>query len=186
MPDQDHGTGALLGQALKLCPGGLSVYPPKGEHEAMVTPHNMPGHGSVVAATVPDALRALIRGLGEETAGSTRPPGGSRPPGLPESEATFQSWVIDYAHAHGWLVSHFRPARTEKGWRTAVAADGAGFPDLVLVRERVVFAELKGPRGTLRETQWMWARALEDAGAEHYVWRPQDRAEAERVLGGAA
>jgi hypothetical protein len=51
--------------------------------------------------------------------------------------------------AYGWRAAHFRPARTAKGWRTPVAADGAGFPDLVLVRRtRIVAAELKSGRVT--------------------------------------
>src|SRR5215813_9770420 len=39
-------------------------------------------------------------------------------------------------------------AEAATGWRTAVSGDGAGFPDLLLVRaERLVVAELKVGRG---------------------------------------
>ena len=51
----------------------------------------------------------------------------------------------------GGRVAHFRPPRTVHGWRTAVAADGAGFPDLVMVRgSRLLAAELKSERESLR------------------------------------
>ena len=67
-----------------------------------------------------------------------------------QSETAFQQQVIDLAHYTGWVVAHFRAARTEKGWRTPVAADGAGFPDLVLVnrsQKRVLYVELKSEDG---------------------------------------
>lgn len=59
------------------------------------------------------------------------------------TEAMFQIEIIELARILGWRVAHFRPAQTRHGWRTPVAADGKGFPDLVLVRERVIYAELK-------------------------------------------
>lgn len=89
-------------------------------------------------------------------------------------EAEWQKIVIETARMFGWRVAHFRPAQTSKGWRTPVAADGKGFPDLVLVRERVIFAELKGETGKLAEEQYAWLHDLERAGAESYVWRPGD------------
>jgi hypothetical protein len=48
-----------------------------------------------------------------------------------------------------------------------------GFPDLVLVRDRVVFLELKRERGKLTEQQKVWVRALVVAEAEVYVVRPR-------------
>jgi hypothetical protein len=49
-------------------------------------------------------------------------------------EQSFQSVVIEVARLAGWRVAHFRAARTVKGWKVPVTADGAGWPDLVLVR----------------------------------------------------
>lgn len=98
------------------------------------------------------------------------------------SEADFQAAVIDLAHLCGWRVAHFRPARTEAGWRTAVTADGAGFPDLVLVRERIIFAELKSQRGRVSSEQRAWLDALAAGGAECYILRPIDWPDIERVL----
>lgn len=104
-----------------------------------------------------------------------------------ESEADFQTWVIDLAHIRGWLVAHFRPARIVKNgvvsYRTAVSADGAGFPDLVLVRDRrLMLVELKSDKGILSEAQDKWLRVLSLTKAEIHIWRPVDREEIERLL----
>lgn len=98
------------------------------------------------------------------------------------SEADWQATVTDLAAVHGWRVFHARPARTARGWATPVAYDGAGFPDLVLVRERVVFAELKSHRGKVTGDQQAWLDSLGRGGAEVYVWRPDDFEEVREVL----
>ena len=120
---------------------------------------------------------------------------------LRESEADFQQAVIDAARYCGWLCSHFRPARTEKGWRTPVAADGKGFPDLVLVRDRVLFVELKTDTGKLSGDQEVWQSAIDGAldawlrfcstpdafevlPFDYLVWRPRDWTQIKEVLGG--
>jgi len=90
--------------------------------------------------------------------------------------------VIRLAQTLGWRAAHFRPAMTKHGWKTAVAGDGAGFPDLCLVRDRIVFAELKNEIRELDEQQLEWIAALQVAGVEAYVWRPQDLDEIMRVL----
>jgi hypothetical protein len=104
------------------------------------------------------------------------------------TEADWQSRVIDLARLHGWRVAHFRPARTAQGWRTAVAADGAGFPDLVLVRgSSLLLIELKTDRGTVSSAQRAWLDALAQVpGALVDVWRPGDWPVVQRVLGTAA
>jgi hypothetical protein len=93
---------------------------------------------------------------------------------LEESEADFQKAVIELAQLLGWRVAHFRPARTEHGWRTAVSADGKGFVDLVMVKTSVLFVELKAERGRVSPEQEAWHAALRAAGAEVYVWKPPD------------
>lgn len=83
--------------------------------------------------------------------------------------------VIDLAQTLGWRVAHFRPSPTGKGWRTAVEADGAGFPDLVLVKgDRVLFREVKSGRGKLTEAQQRWLDALCRAGMDAKLWRLED------------
>lgn len=82
--------------------------------------------------------------------------------------------VLELAKFAGWRVTHFRPARTAMGWRTAISGD-AGWPDLVMVKgTRVVVVELKAARGTLSDAQREWLRDLLRAGLECHVWRPID------------
>lgn len=66
------------------------------------------------------------------------------------TERDLQNAVIQCAQLLGWRVAHFRPARVMRGGReiyeTPIAADGKGFPDLVLVNRRhrrLMFVELK-------------------------------------------
>lgn len=106
------------------------------------------------------------------------------------TEAQFQAAVIEMAHAFGWRVAHFRTVAVHRKdgsvyYATPVQADGEGFPDLELVRDRVVHAELKSARGRVSIEQEGWHFALVDAGAEAYIWRPRDLDEIERVLGKA-
>lgn len=88
-------------------------------------------------------------------------------------EAEWQKSVIDLARLFGWRIAHFRPAQTTKGWRTPVAADGAGWPDLFLVRERCLAIELKREKGKLTDDQIVWLTALRNAGIETYVIQPR-------------
>jgi len=100
------------------------------------------------------------------------------------TESELQENVVKMAHLLRWRVAHFRPAQNASGrWRTPVAADGAGFPDLVLARDRIViFAELKADGGRLSDAQRDWLAALPDS----YLWRPSDwkSGEIERTLRG--
>lgn len=105
----------------------------------------------------------------------------SAPPRL--AEADWQSRVVDLAGLRGWRHVHFRAARTTDGWRTPVSGPlGAGFPDLLLVRDRVVFAELKSVRGRVTPEQRHVHDALRAAGAEVHVWRPVDWPQVQEVL----
>jgi hypothetical protein len=91
--------------------------------------------------------------------------------GLPVSEAQFTSAVIELAKYRQWMVCHFRPARTARGWRTAIEGD-KGFPDLVMARKgRVIFAELKVGRGKMSAEQEAWSSEL---NGEFYLWYPAD------------
>ncbi len=74
----------------------------------------------------------------------------------------------------GWRVAHTPPIQTERGWRTAVAADGKGFPDLLMVRERVLVAEIKGDGDRLTEEQAAWIAAFASAGVGAFTWTPED------------
>ncbi|MCI0635547.1 MAG: VRR-NUC domain-containing protein, partial [Actinobacteria bacterium] len=107
-----------------------------------------------------------------------------RRPARSLTEAEFQEQVIGLARLLGWRVAHFRAAGTGHGWRTPVSADGEGFVDLVLARDRVMFVELKSDTGTLRPAQREWLIALRAAGAEVHVWKPALWAEVEATLRG--
>jgi len=83
-----------------------------------------------------------------------------------------QRAIIELARRLGWKVAHTPPIPTERGWRTAVAADGKGFPDLLLVRDRILVAEIKGDSDRLRAEQKAWLSAFRMAGVEAHVWTP--------------
>lgn len=80
------------------------------------------------------------------------------------TEKAFQAEVVKLARRHGWKCYHAFDSRKS----------AAGFPDLVLVRDRVLFVELKTATGTTSPDQDIWLEALRAAGAEVHVWRPAD------------
>ncbi|HLI51905.1 MAG TPA: VRR-NUC domain-containing protein [Thermomicrobiaceae bacterium] len=93
------------------------------------------------------------------------------------TESQLQDAIAECARMLGYLVAHFRPARTATGWRTATQYDATGFPDLVLVSDgqhRLLFVECKRERGRLSGEQAFWCTMLAAAGQEFYVWRPAD------------
>ena len=107
------------------------------------------------------------------------------------TEAEFTRQVIELAKHRGWLVMHQRPARTDKGWRTAISGH-AGFPDLVMVRGgRLIFAELKVGKNKLSAAQERWLAELRNAatcsirGTNNVMaveWRPEDWKDIEYFL----
>jgi hypothetical protein len=90
-----------------------------------------------------------------------------------ETERDFQRAVIDYARLKGWLLRY----HTQHS-----LGSEPGFPDWCLVRDRVVFVELKGAAGKLTPAQTRWIEGLRAAGAETYVWWPQDWPQVLQVL----
>jgi hypothetical protein len=91
---------------------------------------------------------------------------------LAMSEAEWQRTVTELATTLEFEWYHTHDSRRSP----------AGFPDLVLVRERVIFTELKTEHGRLTNSQSDWIHRLHVAGAEAYVWRPSDWPEVERTL----
>lgn len=91
-----------------------------------------------------------------------------------------QKAIIDLAHTHQWRVAHFQSVLATRkdgsaSWRTPVVADGAGWPDLFLVRKRRALAlEVKGDGDSLRDEQQEWLAALVGAGIEAYVVTAKD------------
>ena len=87
------------------------------------------------------------------------------------TENQFTETVIQLARFHGWMVTHFRPARTETGWRTPLSGH-KGFPDLVLARRGdVLIVELKTEKGKVTKEQQRWG---ENIGTQYRLWRPHD------------
>lgn len=87
------------------------------------------------------------------------------------NEADFQRAVIEMAQWRKWRVAHYRPARTDRGWRTPLEGH-PGAPDLILARDgQVLLAELKSDSGRVTSDQNLW---LDAAGPHGRLWRPGD------------
>jgi hypothetical protein len=112
-----------------------------------------------------------------------------------QPESAFQRQVIEYAQLRGWRVAHFRSVLVQhkdgraSTWQTPVQADGAGFPDLIMVRDgRLIVAELKAERGEMTAEQVAWMEAFatlsldSDGGCEPHLWCPSDWPIIEKVL----
>lgn len=95
------------------------------------------------------------------------------------SEREFQRLVEELAAVLGWTTFHLNlPMRSP-----------AGFPDLVLFRERILFIELKvrrprdGRAGKLSPAQIEYAHIIQRAGGEYYSFLyPDDYEELKQVL----
>jgi hypothetical protein len=95
-----------------------------------------------------------------------------------------QAAIVDLARRLGWRVAHTPPVETTRGWRTpTLGREGKGFPDLLLVRDRVIVAEVKGT-DRLTAEQKKWLTAFRMAGIAAHVWTPKEWAsgEIERIL----
>jgi hypothetical protein len=102
-------------------------------------------------------------------------------PSIPES--VFQRQVIDLALLLGWRVAHFHDSRREvRPGKFVGDTTAAGFPDLVLARDRIIYAELKREKGKPTRAQREWLDALRAAGGEAYLWRPSDWPQVQAVL----
>lgn len=78
------------------------------------------------------------------------------------TEAEFQQQIIDTARLLGWKAYHtFDSRRSEPG-----------FPDLVLVRDRIVYLEVKSETGRVSAEQGEWLAAINAAGGSALVVRP--------------
>jgi hypothetical protein len=103
-------------------------------------------------------------------------------------EADWQRTIVDLARTLGWMALHVADSRKEVVDRRTRQRclvgdrDAAGLPDWLFIRDRVLFVELKRQDGQLSARQREVLNALEEAGAEWFVWRPADYDEAIQVL----
>ena len=99
------------------------------------------------------------------------------------SEADFTDMVIQYAKLQGWRVCHFRPARTENGWRTALQGDPGWFDIMAGRMDRLILAELKAEGRKQDSAQIDWWNAIAGVQCvELYCWRPSDWSAIEEIL----
>lgn len=101
-------------------------------------------------------------------------------PAIPLADFTEREWdaqlfasMKGLAPNLGWVLTYH--TLRSKG-------STSGFPDRVLIRDRVIFVELKTEKGPVSDSQSRWLTALAKAGAEAYLWRPSDLEEVGRIL----
>lgn len=81
------------------------------------------------------------------------------------NENELQKQVLDLCRKYKLLVFHSADSRRDTA---------KGFPDLTIVGQRLIFAELKSEIGRLTTDQVTWKYALLSAGEKYYLWRPSD------------
>lgn len=97
-------------------------------------------------------------------------------PATPLADILERDWsrqVRELAQTLGWTVYHTHDSRKSD----------VGFPDYVLVRDRVIFLELKREKTRPTDKQRDWIRSLHAAGCEVYLARPRHLEALARVLG---
>lgn len=89
------------------------------------------------------------------------------------SEADLVDAIVKRARLFGYLVCHFRPARTADGrWVTPVQGD-KGFPDLIIAgKGKVLIVETKRETGSLSREQRQWIAALAGGDVDVRIWFP--------------
>ena len=90
------------------------------------------------------------------------------------TEKEFSEQVEDLLNLRGWRWCHFRPARTQSGWRTALSGT-IGFPDYIAAKDgALIFFELKSEKGKVTPAQREWLEDLKACSQRIYLWRPSD------------
>jgi len=85
------------------------------------------------------------------------------------------------------LFSTKRGLAPSLGWRLTYhtqhsQSSRSGFPDQVLIRDRIIFVELKREKTKPTDNQIEFLDGLTRAGGEVYVWRPSDLEEIGLIL----
>jgi len=90
------------------------------------------------------------------------------------TEAELQNAVIDLCKLLNWSYYHTYNSRRSV----------PGFPDMCLVKDRIIFVELKSEKGRLSPAQRQWRDDIQGAGGEWYLVRPTGLADFSKVLQG--
>jgi len=93
------------------------------------------------------------------------------------TEKEWDTVLFQRAHGLAWQLGWTLNYHTYRSTRSP-----SGFPDRVIVRERVIYAELKKERGKPTAAQSEWLTGLTKAGAEVYLWLPHDLEEIAKIL----
>jgi hypothetical protein len=86
---------------------------------------------------------------------------------LSATERKFATTVVGFMRRHGWKVQR-------NGWVGVGNQHVKGFPDMVCVREDILFVELKTTTGKLKPAQEEWMDSIKAAGGHWELWRPRD------------
>lgn len=121
--------------------------------------------GVDLRALFPGASAAFLAANGVNTAPAPPKQRVKTAADMAVSEADFQAQVVEYAALHGWRTWHVRDSRAQAM---------TDFPDLVLVRDRVLFRELKRVGGRATPGQKRALDQLRRAGADAELWCPTD------------
>ena len=106
----------------------------------------------------------------------------------PIAEADFQQAVKELAELNGWKYVHFHDSRRgvpdgRGGHKLVGDKDARGWPDVVLIRERALFRELKADGKQLTQSQADMIKRMTLAGLDADVWRPADWDKIAEILG---
>ena len=85
-----------------------------------------------------------------------------------------QQRITQALRTFGWLHTHFRPLRTEAGYRTPLSGD-KGYVDITAVhpsRGILLLCEVKSNRGKLNAEQELWIEALEYIATPYWATSP--------------
>ncbi|MDD5510877.1 MAG: VRR-NUC domain-containing protein [Dehalococcoidales bacterium] len=98
------------------------------------------------------------------------------------TEKEFATAVEDLLNLYSWTWCHYRPAKTDKGWRTPLSGH-KGMPDYIAVKgKRLLMFELKSDTGKVSPEQQGWLDALGKTKVEVYCWRPDQFNEIVEIL----
>jgi len=88
--------------------------------------------------------------------------------------------VIELAESQGWLVYHVANVKGQLRCKSSV-----GFPDLLLLKDKIVIWECKIPPNKLSPAQKVWTDRFAEVGVETKVITPEDWDYIKLTLGGS-